>query len=100
MAGPAPATHPFYQGTTARTGPLQGLGSHVSSGRAVVVLAETSDFALVDRVRTLANLQPVFFAHLLIDLDLARVEPVAAVSFAAGYPVPFAGRGVVVVGLV
>src|SRR5687768_6125327 len=71
-----------------------------SSGGAVVVLAEASNFRLAHQIRAFSNLQPVFFAGVLVDVDFAGVEAVAAVLLAAGDPVPLAGGDVVVIGLV
>src|SRR4051812_11425862 len=63
------------------------------------VLPPTANDLLILALRLPANLRPVLFAHVVVDLDQARVESVSAAFFAPGDPILLAAIHVEVVRL-
>src|SRR5678815_412275 len=71
-----------------------------SPRRVVAVYAERAIAGARDRGRHAANVAPVLLAHVVVDLDDARVQRVLAVLARTGDPVVRAGLDVDVVRLV
>ena len=66
----------------------------------MVVFACASDSALVFQIGAIPNLRPILLANIIVNFDLAGIEPITAILLAAGDPVMLVSLNIVVVGFV